>query len=63
MHNLNTFGAYRRFRRLRFEQRASGKEPDGYMLVDGLPQYSERREAYLEEIRDMFRINRRHLDS
>lgn len=63
MHNLNTFSAYRRFRRLRFQQRLAGKEPDGFSLIDGLPQYSERREAYLEEIRVMFRVNRRHLDS
>lgn len=63
MHNLNTFSAYRRFRRLRFKQRLAGKEPDGFALIDGLPQYSERKEAYLEEIRVMFRVNRRHLDS
>lgn len=61
--NLNTNGAYRRFRRLRFRQRLEGREPEGYGLVDGLPQYSERRYLYLNEIRAMMRSNRRILGS
>ena len=63
IHNLNTNGAYRRFRRLRFQQRLKGKKPDGYRLVDGLPQYSERGHLYLSEIRAMMRSNRRFLGS
>jgi len=61
--NLNTNGAYRRFRRLRFQQRLEGREPDGYGLVDGLPRYSERGYLYLNEIRAMMRSNRRFLGS
>jgi Bax protein len=63
IHNLNTNGAYRRLRRLRFQQRLEGREPEGYGLVDGLPQYSERRYLYLNEIRAMMRSNRGFLDS
>lgn len=63
IHNLNTNGAYRRFRRLRFQQRLEGREPDGYGLVDGLPHYSERGYLYLSEIRAMMRLNRRFLGS
>ena len=63
IHNLNTNGAYRRFRRLRSQQRLEGREPDGYGLVDGLPQYSERGYLYLNEIRAMMRSNRRFLGS
>jgi Bax protein len=63
IHNLNTNSAYRRFRRLRFRHRLEGREPEGYGLVDGLPQYSERRYLYLNEIRAMMRSNRRFLGS
>ncbi len=63
IHNLNTNPAYRRFRRLRFQQRQNGGSPDGYVLVEGLPQYSERRFVYLDEIRAMIRANRRYLRS
>lgn len=63
IHNLNTNAAYRRFRRLRFDMRRAGREPDGYVLVEGLPQYSERRDLYLEEIRAMLRANRHLFES
>ncbi|GBE03748.1 MAG TPA: hypothetical protein ENH45_05020 [Nitrospirae bacterium] len=57
IHNLNTHSAYKEFRSLRFEQRRVGKKLDGYSLVSGLPSYSERGEAYLDEIRDMMLAN------
>ena len=63
IHNLNTNPAYRRFRRLRFQQRQNGLSPDGYDLAEGIPQYSERRFSYLDEIRAMIRANRRYLKS
>ena len=63
VHNLNTHGAYRRFRRLRSWQRAEGKRPDAYFLVEGLPQYSERRFLYIDEIRVMIESNRSLFDS
>ena len=57
IHNLNTNAAYEEFRQLRYEQRRKGKKLEGYPLVSGLPRYSERGEAYLEEIRDMMLAN------
>jgi Bax protein len=57
IHNLNTHAAYEEFRQLRFAQRRTGKKLDGYPLVSGLPRYSQRGEAYLEEIRDMMLAN------
>lgn len=63
IHNLNTNDAYRRFRLMRRLQRLEGKEPDGFILAESLPRYSERRYRYLDEIREMMKINRRHLKS
>lgn len=57
IHNLNTHAAYMEFRQLRSEQRLAGQKLDGYPLIFGLPEYSERGEAYLEEIRDMMLAN------
>jgi Bax protein len=61
--NLNTHGAYRSFRRLRFRQRFEGSIPDGHTLAGQLPSYSERGVEYLHEIRAMIRVNRPFLDS
>ncbi len=63
IHNLNTNIAYSHFRDLRFEQRRQGKEPDAYTLIDGLPGYSERGEAYIEEIRAMLLANEPYMGS
>jgi Bax protein len=63
IHNLNTNNAYRRFRLMRRLQRLEGKEPDGFILAESLPRYSERRYRYLDEIREMMRVNRRYLES
>lgn len=57
MRNLNTHYAYEEFRELRYKQRLAGKDIQGYPLISGLPGYSERGEAYLEEIRDMLLAN------
>jgi Bax protein len=57
MRNLNTHFAYEEFRELRYKQRLTGEGLKGYPLVSGLPGYSERGEAYLEEIRDMMMAN------
>ena len=61
--NLNTYGAYRSFRRLRFRQRRAGTIPDGHTLAGQLPSYSERGVEYLHEIRAMIRANRPFFDS
>lgn len=58
VHNLNTHDAYQTLRRLREQQRAGGEIPRAEVLLGGLTQYSQRREAYVEEIRSMLRANR-----
>lgn len=53
--NLNTDERYRPLRMIRQQLRESGKEPDGLSLADGLLFYSERRQAYVEEVKKMLR--------
>lgn len=57
LHNLNTHPPYQPFRELRADARASGRSLDPYRLLGGLVQYSERREAYIEEVREALRTN------
>lgn len=56
--NLNTHPAYEPLRQLRAEAREEHDVLLGTHLIDGLEMYSERRGAYLEELRAMIRINR-----
>jgi Bax protein len=58
MHNLNSHAAYRELRALRAEQRAAGRPVDGYALAGSLGRYSERGEAYIEQLRGLMRANR-----
>lgn len=60
MHNLNSHPAYREFREIRASSRAWGQDPDPIALVGGLEKYSERGQAYVEEIRAMIRHNDLH---
>lgn len=55
--NLNTHPAYAPLRRLRAEAREEHDILLGTHLIAGLQMYSERRGAYLEELRAMIRIN------
>ena len=55
--NLNTHPAYKAFRALRAKMRAEGKPLDGYTLAATLTPYSERGEAYVEELRSIIRAN------
>ncbi len=56
--NLNSHPAYEDMRELRAASREENGVILGTELVDGLEMYSERRGAYLEELRHMIRINR-----
>lgn len=56
--NLNTHPAYASLRQLRAEAREEHDVLLGIHLVPGLEYYSERRGAYLEELRAMIRINK-----
>ncbi|MDX1453951.1 MAG: glucosaminidase domain-containing protein [Gammaproteobacteria bacterium] len=57
MYTLNTGSAYRGFRELRASQRAQGKQPDPLTLAPELDSYSQRGEAYVEELAAMLRQN------
>lgn len=63
INNLNTHSAYKLFRAIRAEQRAKGIEPAADALVYGLVNYSERREAYVDELLQMLRHNKAYLES
>jgi Bax protein len=58
INNLNTHPSYRPLRRIRSAEREAGAEPRALTLADGLVRYSQRREAYVEEIKQMIRANR-----
>ncbi|NBB91847.1 MAG: Bax protein [Gammaproteobacteria bacterium] len=58
IHNLNTHDSYLPLRRIRAAEREAGVEPRALSLADGLIRYSERREAYVEEIKQIIRANR-----
>ena len=55
--NLNRHNAYREVRNLRAADRRNNRRISGIRLAGGLMSYSERGEAYIEEIRSMIRFN------
>lgn len=55
--NINSHPAYKGLRELRAQLRARGEEVTGRKLAEGLRRYSERGEAYVEELRTMMRVN------
>ncbi|MCL1077249.1 glucosaminidase [Parashewanella spongiae] len=61
MRNLNSNGAYRLFRSIRADLRNQGFEPAAAELAYGLINYSERQEAYIDELLDMLRHNKKYL--
>ena len=58
MHNLNTHVAYEDFRERRARLRSAGQLIGGHDLAGRLEAYSERRAAYVEDIRRVIRQNR-----
>ncbi len=58
INNLNTHPSYLPLRRIRQAEREAGLEPRALSLADGLIRYSQRREAYVEEIKQIIRVNR-----
>ena len=55
MHNINTGRAYDMLRELRAQSRLGGTTADGLKLADGLIFYSQRRQAYIDEVKTMIR--------
>lgn len=58
MRNLNTHAAYRELRVLRSSMRSQGEDIDSHALAHGLLRYSQRGEAYIEEVQIIIRGNR-----
>lgn len=61
MRNLNSNAAYSLLRSIRADLRAQGEPIRADKLVYGLLNYSERQEAYIEELLDMLRHNNQFL--
>ncbi|WP_028768949.1 glucosaminidase domain-containing protein [Shewanella fidelis] len=61
MRNLNSNAAYSLLRSIRADLRAQNKTPRAQDLVYGLINYSERQEAYIDELLEMLRHNQRFL--
>lgn len=57
VHNINTSPAYEHLRQLRLVSRKNNQPLSGRKLAAGLIKYSERREAYVKEIRHMIKGN------
>lgn len=55
--NLNTHSAYQPVREIRARLRRSEQPITAMALADGLTNYSERREEYVEEIKTVIRVN------
>lgn len=62
INNLNTHRSYLPLRIIREALRERGERPRALTLADGLIRYSERREAYVEEIKQVIRANRPLID-
>ena len=63
MRNLNRHPAYKHLRDIRNQLRLHQKPITGMALSEGLIQYSERGEDYIEELQQMIRFNRDLIDS
>jgi len=57
LHNLNTSAAYHGLREARAFERSEGQAPSGYAMAGGLLSYSERGQAYVDELRGIMRVN------
>jgi Bax protein len=62
INNLNTHPSYRPLRDIRASQRAAGSTPTGLALAEGLTRYSERRGAYVRDIKLIMQSNRALID-
>jgi Bax protein len=59
--NLNRHPAYERLRDIRNQLRDKQQPITAEALADGLMSYSERGQAYIDELNDMIRINRAYI--
>ncbi len=59
--NLNRHYAYKDLRMIRENLRQDGKPVTAVALASGLLSYSERGQEYIDELRSMLRVNRKHM--
>jgi len=57
--NINTGRVYAPLRKIRRQDRKKGKAASAYDQAGGLIKYSQRRGAYVKEIRSMIRVNKK----
>lgn len=57
MQNLNSHPSYALLRDNRFMQRKNGEAVNGCFLAEGLIEYSERKSAYIESLKQLMRVN------
>ncbi|WP_405231991.1 glucosaminidase domain-containing protein [Lentisalinibacter salinarum] len=57
LRNINTNRSYRELRRVRAGLRAQGRPLSGLVLAEQLQRYSERGQAYVDEIKGLIRYN------
>ncbi|MFZ0470705.1 MAG: flagellar biosynthesis protein FlgJ, partial [Thiogranum sp.] len=57
IHNLNSHDVYEPLRNIRAELKTTQQPVTGIRLVDGLGEYSEKGNEYVEELRSMIRDN------
>ena len=55
--NLNTHSAYIKFREVRKKLRMNGERMDGNLLAEELINYSERKDLYIQDIKEMIKAN------
>lgn len=63
MRNINRHPAYKDLRIIRQKHRENQQSITAYALAEGLTRYSERGEEYVEELRQMIRVNKELMDS
>jgi Bax protein len=55
--NINSHPAYKQVRKIRAQARQAGEAPSGLAMIAGLQQYSQRGQAYINELRSVIRFN------
>ncbi len=63
MRNINRHPAYKDLRIIRQKSRENQQSITAYALAEGLTRYSERGEEYVEELRQMIRVNKELMES
>ena len=59
--NLNRLYAYEELRQIRLSLRRNGNKIVAEKLVNGLSRYSERGQAYIDELLSMLRVNEKYM--